>query len=452
MRNVLTALAAGPGAQFWPVRQLHQSIANDVWLVRRTKGQPAVMRLSRTAAASLDLQREANYLRQLLHPALPQVLAAFPTPQGFCLVTTAFDGVSLATVLQRSGRPLPPGLVLSWAEDACATLDYLHNGPLPLIHRDVHPGHLIVQVAPAGGRPGSLGLIDFGAAVQLSDTSADDRSTLSALGTARLGHLEYAAPEQLLAVAAAPDPRTDVYGIAAAMYRLLTGHGPARPFEFAPAATVNPAVPPAVNTILQRALSPDLSSRYESAAALAEDIANLRVSMHPFAAPARSGLATLLTEVELSAEERAALQDPVPGMPHDPPRDTGAAAPASASATAPASASATTAAAPAAAPHAAPPAPAHTSPAADTAAAAEASPEPPTPAKTAAARVLADVTTTRPARQAATAVTASNAPMDTPLPPRRRRPRRRTISLAWLLLPILTAAGVWAVLHFSGIM
>lgn len=266
--------------------------------------------------------------------------------------------------------------------------------------------------------------------------TADTDRSLSSLGTARLGNLEYAAPEQLLAIPAIPDPRTDVYGLAAALYRLLTGHGPARPFEFAPATAVNPAVPATISAVLQRALSPDPSARFESALAFGEAIASLRTSMHPFAAPVRSGLAAIVTEVELSAEERAALQDPAPGaldnvLPEAP----------------------------------VPQHPEPESPADD--------PAPESPAKAAAARILADVATTRPSRQQATvsssfeppvpavaasaAVATSAASADTsadvtPLPSRRSRPRRRAIGLAWLLLPVLTVAGVWAVLHFSGIM
>lgn len=394
--DVLTSLLFAPG-QFEPVRPLHQSAACHVWLVLRAGDPPGVLRIPRTAAASRDLRREAAWLRQLQHPAVPRVLADFESPQGCCLITTAFDGLSLRSLLQRTGRPLPAGLALAWAEEVCAVLDYLHNGPLPLVHSDLHPGHLVLQIAPAGGRVGSLGLIDFGAARRLDHAGgdgSDSADTASTDSLPRLGHPEYAAPEQLLASPGPPDPRTDVYGLAATVYRLITGHGPVRLFEFAPAQTIHADVPVAVATVLQRALSPDPADRFASARAFAEAIADVRRSLHPFAGPARPALAPLLAAVELSAEERAALQAPL----------------------------AENSPAPAARPEvrpAADAAKAHSSPA---------------------------------VMVSAAAAPAHVPPADADRLPSRRRQRRRAIGLAWLLVPVVTGAGVWAALHFSGMM
>ena len=141
-----------------------------------------------------------------------------------------------------------------------------------ILHRDIKPGNILLD---ANGEPH---LTDFGLA-RLLETESSVTQTLDVLGTP-----SYMAPEQAVGNNAAVSSVTDVYGIGAVLYQLLTGHPP-----FAGGTTyetikllldteprqprlLNPKIDRDLSTICLKCLEKDPKRRYSSALALAEDL------------------------------------------------------------------------------------------------------------------------------------------------------------------------------------
>jgi TolB-like protein/Tfp pilus assembly protein PilF len=150
------------------------------------------------------------------------------------------------------------------------TVDYAHEHGI--LHRDIKPGNILLD---AKGEPH---LTDFGLA-RLVESESSVTHTLDILGTP-----SYMAPEQAVGNNTAVSNATDVYGIGAVLYQLLTGHPP-----FAGGATyetirllldteprqprlLNPKIDRDLSTICLKCLEKDPKRRYSSALALAEDL------------------------------------------------------------------------------------------------------------------------------------------------------------------------------------
>jgi TolB-like protein/Flp pilus assembly protein TadD len=141
-----------------------------------------------------------------------------------------------------------------------------------ILHRDIKPGNILLD---AKGEPH---LTDFGLA-RLVESESTVTRTLEVLGTP-----SYMAPEQAVGNNSAVGSVTDVYGLGAVLYQLLTGQPP-----FAGGTTyetirllceteprnprvLNPKVDRDLSTICLKCLEKDPKRRYSSALALAEDL------------------------------------------------------------------------------------------------------------------------------------------------------------------------------------
>ena len=141
-----------------------------------------------------------------------------------------------------------------------------------ILHRDIKPGNILVD---AKGEPQ---LTDFGLA-RLTETESTVTRTIETLGTP-----SYMAPEQALGNNNQLSSATDVYGLGAVLYHLLTGHPP-----FAGGTTYdtirllleteprqprlwNAKIDRDLTTICLKCLEKDPQRRYPSALALSEDL------------------------------------------------------------------------------------------------------------------------------------------------------------------------------------
>lgn len=154
-----------------------------------------------------------------------------------------------------------------------ATVHAVHEQGV--IHRDLNPRNVLVAPGSSGKGPIPY-LIDFGIAHDCLDPSPL-APTLTILGTP-----SYMAPEQTLGSGVPVDARTDVYGLGATLYELLTGR---RPFEGessqaiisklrrerpVPLEELAPGLPQSLQAVTLRCLEKDPDRRYPSAAAVAE--------------------------------------------------------------------------------------------------------------------------------------------------------------------------------------
>lgn len=166
------------------------------------------IRRVRDDRAREDLLGEARLLLGLEpHAALPLVREDFFVDDEYVVAMDWVDGTDLARILADRGTPgLAPSSVVAYLAEAAEALMFLHAHDPPVVHGDVKPANLILT------RGGHVKLVDFG----LSSTPL--------MPGRRSGTPGYRAPE--LVTGAPPSPASDVYGLAATAFALLTGHAP----------------------------------------------------------------------------------------------------------------------------------------------------------------------------------------------------------------------------------
>jgi serine/threonine-protein kinase len=176
------------------------------------------------------------------------------------IVMEYLGGGTLAQVLR--GGPQPPGQVIGWLGQAARSLDAAHARGI--VHRDVKPANLLLDDR------GRIHVGDFGIA------TAAGLASLTMTGTV-LGTVGYLAPEQ--AQGGPVGAAADCYALAVVAYELLTGRRPfardsataevaAHLYEPVPSAgKLNPALPPSVDRVFERALAKDPAARFPSCAA-----------------------------------------------------------------------------------------------------------------------------------------------------------------------------------------
>jgi tetratricopeptide (TPR) repeat protein len=212
-----------------------------------TSGLPS----ARLQEAEEAFEREAHLLADLLHPNLPRIYEHFAENDRSYLVMDFIDGQTLEEYLTKIGdKPLPVEQVVKWADQLCDVLNYLHSHQPPIVFRDLKPANVMIDDS------GHIYLIDFGIARIFKPGKQHD--------TVALGSPGYAAPEQY--GKAQSTPRSDIYSLGALLHCLLTGADPSeQPFFFRPASQLNPAINPALESLLKQMLEMDSERRPASA-------------------------------------------------------------------------------------------------------------------------------------------------------------------------------------------
>src|SRR5256886_4202760 len=222
-------------------------------------------------ASATHLRRfrlEAEAAAGLNHPSIVPI-HEIGERDGCCYFSMNFvEGEALDEVAKRESISIRRAAQLM--AKLARTVHYAHEHGI--LHRDIKPGNILLD---AEGEPH---LTDFGLARLIEGESTVTR-TLEVLGTP-----SYMAPEQALGENAAISKATDIYGLGAVLYKLLTGHPP-----FAGGTTyetikllldteprqprlLNPKIDRDLSTICLRCLEKDPQLRYSSALALAEDL------------------------------------------------------------------------------------------------------------------------------------------------------------------------------------
>lgn len=146
-----------------------------------------------------------------------RILATLGEIKGVVAVRDCFEGNGTAYLVMEfvrgvtldcyvSQRQTPPGELLERMRGVMDALSQIHH--LGVLHRDISPGNLLVQ------EDGTVTLIDFGAAARLTlQARGEDRTVIL--------HKGYAAMEQY-DPEGRQGPWTDVYGLCATLYHLLT--------------------------------------------------------------------------------------------------------------------------------------------------------------------------------------------------------------------------------------
>ena len=247
---------------------------------RRLGRVVAVKVLATGSATSPDAraraEREARLLARIVHPNIVRIHSVIEVEGAPALVMEWIDGPSLA---DRG----PPGVAalrdsVALLRDLARAVAALHDAGV--VHRDIKPANVLLARASGDGR-GVPKLVDFGLARPELDASAVVTRPSVAVGTP-----SFMAPEQtgLDAALGAVGPATDIHGLGALLYWLLSGRAPydgqttaaalqqAVRGDCPPLSAIVPRLPADVGTIVATCLARQPERRYRSAAALADDL------------------------------------------------------------------------------------------------------------------------------------------------------------------------------------
>jgi len=222
--------------------------------------------VDQSPGARKQFELESQWLQSLDHNHIPKVREHFEWHQRLYLVMDFVAGENLEQKLMRThGRPFSEDQTLRWILPICDALQYLHTRVPPILHRDVKPSNIIVTPS---GHPV---LVDLGIA-KAHLPGANQTSTF----VRKAGTEGYAPPEQYTATGQT-GPWSDVYGLGATLYQLLTGRLPPTAVErvaldtsLMPPQQANPAISSWVSVALLRALALRPADRFQSVQAFAQ--------------------------------------------------------------------------------------------------------------------------------------------------------------------------------------
>ncbi len=201
---------------------------------------------------------EARTIAQMRHPNIVGLHGLGRAPGGaYFLVMELVDGPNLA--LRSRSRLIAVQEAIPWAIAMCRALEHAHARGI--IHCDLKPANLLLD------GDGRIRVTDFGLARSLRE---DTPWTAEIEGT-----VPFMAPEQASSCWGPIDQRTDVYGIGAVLYTLLTGRPPwvgrrlpdilADVISAAPVispASLRPDLPRPLSDLCRRCLSKSPAERY----------------------------------------------------------------------------------------------------------------------------------------------------------------------------------------------
>lgn len=165
-----------------------------------------------------QFQDEARRLALCIHPNIVRVSDFFVEAGWPYMVMDYIPGSTLQAVVF-PGQPLSEATAIHYIRQIGEALKVVHQKGL--LHRDIKPENIILRTPPmpyqAGTRVGEVVLIDFGIAREFTPNSTQTHTTMVSDGYAPLE--QYLSKEKRT-------PASDVYGLAATLYALLTAQVP----------------------------------------------------------------------------------------------------------------------------------------------------------------------------------------------------------------------------------
>lgn len=218
------------------------------------------------ADVKLRFFREAETAGRLNHPNIVTMYDAGEEHDLAYIAMEFLKGHDLVPHC-KPGNLLPLPTVLSIVARVADALDYAHAEHV--VHRDIKPANIMYE--PAGDQ---VKVTDFGIA-RITDSSRTKTGMV-------LGTPSFMSPEQLAGKKI--DGRSDLYSLGVTLYQMCCGQLPFNGESLAQLMfkitnevqpdilAINPALPPAVADIINKAMNKDLASRYQRGAEMARDI------------------------------------------------------------------------------------------------------------------------------------------------------------------------------------
>lgn len=203
-------------------------------------------------------RREAQAAARLSHPNIVNIYDVGRDEEIYYIVMEYISGETLKERIQRE-KTLRVEASVRIALEIAEALEHAHQNNL--IHCDIKPHNILIT------HTGRVKVTDFGIARAVTS------GTMTHTGTV-LGSVHYFSPEQ--ARGAAIGAKSDIYSLGVVLYEMLTGVLPftgETPISIAlkhlqetpkPPREINPEIPPLVEAIILKAMSKDLSGRFDN--------------------------------------------------------------------------------------------------------------------------------------------------------------------------------------------
>ncbi|WP_078661440.1 protein kinase domain-containing protein [Streptomyces sp. NRRL B-24484] len=276
-------------------------LAYDTVLDRQVAVKTLHTELGREASFKERFRREAQAVARLQHTNIVQVydsgedVAADGAATPY-IVMEYVEGQALRDVLndaiaQHGAMPTAQALKITAA--VLSALEASHDQGL--VHRDIKPGNVMVNTK------GIVKVMDFGIARALQSGVTSMTQTGMVVGTP-----QYLSPEQALGKSV--DARSDLYSVGCMLFELLTGGLPFdgdSAFSIAykhvqeppPApSTINRAVTPAVDALVERALRKDPAHRFPTAEAMRDEVERVESTAQAASSPLQASTPLVISE------------------------------------------------------------------------------------------------------------------------------------------------------------
>ena len=217
-------------------------------------------------------RREAQNAARMQHPNIVAIYEVGDVDELHYFSMRLVHGGSLATILKQEGK-LEARRAAHLLRTIAEAVDYAHR--LGVLHLDLKPANVLLD------DNGDPHVADFGLARRLEQCLVADNNEIS-------GTPSYMAPEQATAGPQKITPATDIWGLGAIGYELVTGHAPylgKTPHETLKLVVEGqlrnprryvPQLPRDLEAILLKCMAYDTAQRYASARDLAEDLARFQ--------------------------------------------------------------------------------------------------------------------------------------------------------------------------------
>ncbi|GEM_PF-189988 len=211
-----------------------------------------------------QFEQEARLLADLSHPNLPRVIDYFGFEEKQYLVMDFIEGQDLWEIIQQLARPLSEAEALSYIQQVCEAVNYLHQRKPPIIHRDIKPQN--IKITPEG----KAVLVDFGIAkLGEPETHTSDGARGVTPG--------FSPPEQYSGKGTGLV--SDIYALGATLYALLTKRNPPDSVSllidrslYQPPEKLNPGLSPRLSQAITHAMQPQPKDRPTSVLAWLEEL------------------------------------------------------------------------------------------------------------------------------------------------------------------------------------